>query len=134
MRKKLYDVIVTSGGNNKLSTVYDIFMIIVIVASIVPLAFKQSLIAFDVLEIICTAIFTVDYFLRWITADYKFGIHNALSFLRYPFSLMAIIDLVSILPAFTVLNQGFKLLRILRLFRALRVYEHLNCFVIQKTQ
>ena len=96
-------------------------MIIVIVASIVPLAIKQNFTALYVLDKACAGIFIIDYFLRWITSDYRFQKRGVVSFIRYPFSAMAIIDIVSILPSLTVINQGFKLLRLLRMFRALRV-------------
>jgi voltage-gated potassium channel len=36
---------------------------------------------------------------------------------------MAIIDLISILPSLTVLNSGFKLLKLFRLLRALKVFR-----------
>lgn len=132
MRKRLYEIISASDGNSKISSVYDIFMIAVIIASIIPLVFKQSFSAFEIMDKICAGIFIIDYLLRWITADYKYSKRNAVSFLRYPFSAMAIIDLISILPSLTVLNQGFKLLRILRLFRALRVFRAFKLFRYSK--
>ena len=61
-----------------------------------------------------TILFIIDYLLRWGTSDYKFKKKNITSFLIYPFSFWAIIDLVSILPTITVLNSGFKLLRLFR--------------------
>ena len=122
MREKLYRVIAASEGS-KLSTAYDIFMIIVIVISILPLAFKETYPFFEAADKVCAVVFIIDYILRWLTADYKFGKHSAISFIRYPVSPMAIIDLVSVLPSLTVLNQGFKLLRLLRMFRALRVFR-----------
>ena len=36
---------------------------------------------------------------------------------------MAIVDLLSILPSFILLNKGFKLLRVLRMARAMRVFR-----------
>lgn len=43
------------------------------------------------------------------------------SFVRYPFSAMAIIDLLSILPSVTFLTSALKILRITRLARALKI-------------
>lgn len=122
MRKKLYGII-SMSEDNKFSTFYNFSMIIVIIASLVPLAFKQDISAFSILDKVCVLIFIIDYIIRWITADYELKNHNAISFLRYPFSAMAIIDLLSILPSLSTLNQGFKLLRLLRMFRALRVFR-----------
>lgn len=120
MRERIFKVIELSDGD-KLSSVYDWFMVATIIASLVPLAFKENPPVLDVLDKVCVTIFIVDYLLRLATADYKYGSRKVSSFLRYPFSFMAIIDLVSILPSLTVLNGSFKLLRIMRMVRALRV-------------
>ncbi len=132
MRKRIYEIISASNSRDKLSSIYDIFMMAVIVISLVPLVFKQSFEAFDIADKICAGIFIIDYILRWATADYKFQKHSTTAFLRYPFSAMAIIDLISVLPSLTVLNQGFKLLRLLRLFRALRVFRAFKLFRYSK--
>lgn len=132
MRKRIYEIISASKGKDTLSSGYDIFMMAVIVVSLIPLVFKQSTETFDSIDKICVCIFIMDYLLRWVTADYKYSRRSAESFLRYPFSAMAIIDLVSILPSITVLNQGFKLLRLLRLFRALRVFRAFKLFRYSK--
>lgn len=121
MRKRLFEIIEPSDGDDKASTIYDVAMMAVILASLVPLAFKRETPALALIDKAAAAIFIADYLARWVTADYKSGISGAAAFVRYPFSLMAIVDLVSILPSLTVLNQVFKLLRLLRMFRALRV-------------
>ena len=76
---------------------------------------------FQIIDKIAVVIFIIDYVLRLITADYKFEKSNIASFLHYPFSCMAIIDLLSILPSLTVVNSGFKVLRVLRMIRAMKV-------------
>lgn len=93
-RKRLFEIIEKSEGDDRLSSAYDIFMIIVITASLVPLAFKEENNFFYILDKVCVGIFIIDYSFRWITADYKFGKRTVLSFIRYPVSLMAIIDLI----------------------------------------
>jgi len=123
MRKRIFEIIETSDGSNTWSTVYDYLMMVVIVASIIPLAFKQDTILFSMIDKIAVSIFIIDYILRLCTADYKYGKKSVASFLRYPFSFMAIIDLLSILPSVALLNKGFKLLRIFRLIRAFRVFR-----------
>ena len=120
-RKRLFEVIEKSEGDDILSSVYDIFMILVIVASIVPLAFKHDTVFFEVIDKVCVVIFIIDYLLRWITADYKFNKFKPSSFIKYPVSPMAIVDLISILPSLSFISSGFKLLRILRMMRAFRV-------------
>lgn len=121
MRKRIYEIIEVSDGNDILSRIYDLFMMTVIIISLVPLSFKTEYLAFKVTDRICVIIFIIDYLLRLLTADFKYSKNSITSFLRYPFSPMAIIDLISILPSVSVINKGFKVLRIIRMIRALRV-------------
>ena len=120
-RKRIYEIIEKSEGHDKLSSIYDFSMIVIIVISLIPLAFKEDNAVFTVLDKVSVAVFIADYALRWMTADYKFGKRSLTSFVKYPFSIMAIVDLVSILPSLSFISSGFKLLRILRMIRALRV-------------
>lgn len=121
MRKRLFEIIERSTGDDKLSHLYDAFMIIVIIISLIPLAFKEDNRVFLIADKAAMVVFIIDYLLRWLTADYKFGQKSAMAFIKYPFSLMAIVDLVSILPSLSVISRGFKVLRVLRMIRALRV-------------
>nr|MCR4692034.1 ion transporter [Lachnospiraceae bacterium] len=102
--------------------VYDVGMMITIVLSLVPIALKNNGPNGSVLEIVTTAIFIVDYLLRFVTADYKMK-KGGRSFLLYPFTPMAIIDLLSILPSLIAINGAFRVLRVLRLLRTLRVFR-----------
>lgn len=133
MRERIYQIIEKSEGDDKLSHIYDIFMLIVIVVSLIPLAFKTDNTVFYIVDKVAMVIFIIDYLLRWITADYKFGKKSILSFVRYPFSIMAIIDLVSILPSLSIINSGFKALRVLRMIRALRVLRIFKTFRYSKS-
>ena len=121
IRQRIYEIVEKSSDNDKISKAYDYFMIVIIVVSLIPLAFKNDNLFFQITDKITVSVFIVDYVLRWITADYKLGKQGVLPFIQYPFTAMAIIDLVSILPSVTILNQGLKVLRILRMIRALRV-------------
>lgn len=119
-RKRLFEIIEIADDDDKLSSIYDAFMMISIIASIVPMAFKATNIAFEVVDKVTVCIFIIDYILRLITADLKLK-KGIKSFIIYPFTPMAIIDLVAILPSLIVLNSGFRLLKIFRLLRTLRV-------------
>ncbi len=125
MRKRIFEIIEASNGEDKLSSVYDWLMMIVIVSSLIPLAYKSTNQAFKIVDLVTVIIFIADYILRFITADIKLK-KKGLSFLYYPFTPMAIIDLISILPSFLVINQGLKLLKIFRLLRALKVFRTLK--------
>jgi len=121
MRKRIFEIIEASQDNDVVSRIYDVFMIVVIITSLVPLAFKTEYTAFIVIDKVCVVIFIIDYILRLITADFKLKKKGALSFIIYPFTFSALIDLISILPSLTVLSSGFKVLRIMRMIRAARV-------------
>ena len=120
MRKKIYEIIEPSDDGGKLSSVYDLIMMSTIVISIIPLAFKTDNLFFRWIDYITVAIFILDYILRLVTADIKLK-KSVASFFLYPITPMAIIDLLSILPSVTVLNSGFRLLKLFRLFRTLKV-------------
>ena len=125
MREKIFNII-EPHTETKASKAYDTVMIIVICLSLIPLLFRTQYPSFFILDKICVTIFIIDYLLRLLTADLKFKNYSITSFIRYPFSPMAIIDLLTILPSFAILNDGFKALRVLRLLRALKVIRLLR--------
>ena len=132
-RKRIFEIIEVADESDRLSALYDSFMILCIVLSLLPLVFKESTPFLSGLDKACVVIFIADYLLRWSTADYKYGRRSALSFVRYPFSFMALVDLLSILPSLTVLNGGFKVLRVLRMIRALRVFRVLKALLYSRS-
>ena len=99
MRELIYEIIgeVTDEDSDKLSHYYDMVMVVVIIASLIPMMFKKTNFGFEVMTWIATAIFIADYILRWITADLMLR-KGPRSFLLYPFTPMAVVDLLSILP------------------------------------
>lgn len=119
MRQKLYKIIEVTKGN-RLGRIYDTVMFFIILLSLVPLMFKEITPAFLTIETIATVAFILDYIFRWITADFKLKKGRA-SFALYPFHPMAIIDLLSILPAFVDVVPGLRALRLFRLMRTIRV-------------
>lgn len=124
-RKKIFEIIEKDDGSNIWSKVYDVFIFVVILLSVVPLMFWKEYPIFKWIEVFTTTIFIIDYILRWVTADYKLG-EGARSFIRYPFSFWAIIDLLSILPSFNILGANFKMLRLLRMMKILRLLKALR--------
>lgn len=131
MRKRLFEIIEVSN-EDKVSRCYDVFMMISIIVSIVPLWTHSTNYVLQIIDLITVFIFIIDYVLRLITADFKLkkGIR---SFFIYPFTGMAIIDLISILPSLTVMQKGFRLLKIIRLFRTFRVFRVFKAFRYSKS-
>lgn len=122
MRRRIYKIIEKGRSGDVTSIVYDAFMLVVITVSIVPLMLVEESKVFNITELVTVSIFILDYILRWITADFKLN-KRGWSFLLYPFTGWAIIDLLSILPGLSLIAQGFKMFRITRLFRALRLLK-----------
>ena len=121
-RERIYAVVSNEKDNDRVAAIYNFAMVVVIVLWMVPLWFKGEIAAFIVLDRICVAIFIVDYLLRWVTADFKLKRGKA-SFLMYPFTPMAIFDLLSLLPSFIPANGSFKAIRLLRVMGALRAFK-----------
>ena len=126
MRKRIFEIIETSKEGEKASSFYDVMMMITIIVSLIPLAFKDTNTSFTVIDVITVSIFILDYALRFITADYKLEDPSAKSFVIYPFTPMAIIDLVSILPSLGAGIPMLRMLKIIRLLRAARVLRVLK--------
>lgn len=125
MRRRIYEMIEKAEPGDRLSVFYDRFMILCIFVGIFPLCFKDiSHPVFFWMDKITVAIFIVDYFLRWMTADYKLKGRNA--FLRYPFTFFAIVDLTAILSSLTPLDSAFKAVRILRLPKCMKTLKILR--------
>ncbi|MBR6525575.1 MAG: ion transporter [Clostridia bacterium] len=125
MRKKIYTVIELADEGNKISYLYDLIMMISIVASIVPLAFKETYAVFQWIEYITLGVFVIDYLLRLWTADIKLQ-KGALSYIIYPFTPMAVIDLLAILPSVSFFTGGLRLLKLFRLLRTLKILRALK--------
>ena len=105
MRKRIFQVVEVAENNDTLSSIYDVFMMITIVISLVPLMTKSQNAFLGVIDMVTVFIFIVDYLMRLLTADYKLNRRSA-SFLLYPFTPMAILDLLTILASLSVLNNG----------------------------
>lgn len=123
MRKRIYDIIEVAGSNDKLSSIYDMSMMICIIVSLIPLCTKSTAQWTIVIDVVTVSLFIIDYILRWCTADLKFSNKGAKAFLFYPLTPLAIIDLLSILPSFGMINSGTKILKVFRLFRTFKVFK-----------
>ena len=122
MRERIYEIIEIADEKDSVSRIYDVSMMIVIVASLIPVAAKSTAGIYGILDLITTFIFIVDYILRLLTADQKLRRGKG-SFLLYPFTPMAIVDLFAILPSVIAISGALRTLKVLRLLRTLRVFR-----------
>lgn len=129
---KIYEIIEPSDNKSSTwSSVYDIIMLICIVASMVPLALKSDSFILNIVDKITVSVFIIDYILRLITAKLKLN-KGIKSYFLYPLQPMAIIDLLSILPSLIPINAGFKVLRLFRIVRTLKVFRSFKIFRYSK--
>jgi voltage-gated potassium channel len=69
---------------------------------------------FAISEIVVVALFTIEYLALWALADRRW---------RHPFTPMAVIDLLAILPFYVGLTADWRMLRAVRLLRLFRILK-----------
>ncbi|MCA9669960.1 MAG: ion transporter [Myxococcales bacterium] len=133
LRERVYQVVAPHERGRRyprLSVAFDLLILGCIVASCLLVLFEDSYPARAELwlraEVAFTAIFVVEYLLRWYSAPNR---------LRYPFTFYALIDLAAVLPSLIALGahmfmlrslRGIRLLRLLRLLRLVRLLRLLR--------
>lgn len=128
MKQRVYETIEAAAPGNRLSELFDIFLISLICLNGVALVVgtvdeirEISPQAFRTFEIVSVAAFTVEYLLRvWsCTVDPRYS-HPVSGRLRFAVSPLAVIDLLAILPFYIGLLGGIpgvdtRFLRAIRL-------------------
>ena len=66
MRERLYNVL---DGDDALAAWFGRVMTVLIVASLLPLCFKESSPVLETIEYGCVLVFICDYLARWATAE-----------------------------------------------------------------
>ncbi len=120
MRRRIFTIIHRGAGDDYLSRLYDIFIMVVAFLSIVPMMFKAMTPVLSLLDTVTVYLLFADYVFRWITADYTTGVPGWKPFVRYPFTIFALLDIISILPSLGLLPQSLMILRLFRIFKVLR--------------
>lgn len=127
IREKI-NYLIEPHKENKLSHWYDCIMLVAIAIGIFPLMFRTQYRLFWYFDIVSGLCFAIDYIFRWLTCDLRSKSRNGISFVIYPFTPMAIIDLLSILPTVHLLTPIFKVARVTRLLRLLRIVKVIRYF------
>ncbi len=128
---RIYEIICKDENNDIISKIYDIFSIIIIFISVIiliidtfniPDAGKNIL---HIIEYIIAGIFTLEYLIRIWTSSVEYpDCDPDKAKMKYIFSFMALIDLLSILPVFlTKVDATLAIVKILKLFKILRLVK-----------
>jgi voltage-gated potassium channel len=130
---RLYDILVETEDNELVDRLVAIFLMILIVlnSAAVVLETVEEIDAqygsiFNALEMVSVTIFTVEYLLRlWIAPLNPRYSQPFWGRIKYAFSLMALIDLLAILPTFLplVFPIDLRIVRFLRIFRLFRLFK-----------
>lgn len=124
-RRQIFDIVEPLSKKHRASKWYDYAMVIITILSFIPLMFHdESVWPLALINVFCMLAFVADYIMRLMTADYRYKNDSVWSFIRYPFSPLAIIDLIVILSVATSINSGFRLLRAMRLLHVVRIFQH----------
>ncbi len=136
MRTRIYEIVARPKRGDNASCLYDLFIVVVSIASILPIIFRADSIgefgehALSTVDVVAVYILCFDYLLNWMTYDIARGKRGKWTeFLKYPFTFTAIINLLSILPTLNLLPSGFLFLRALRIIRLFRYSKHLTVIV-----
>lgn len=132
IKYRVYDILVETDDGEMIDRVVAVILMLLILinALVVVLETVDEYDAaygslFHAIEVVSVVIFSVEYLLRlWVAPlDPKFA--GRFGRLRYALSLMAVIDLVAILPALLpfVFPMDLLVLRFLRTFRLFRLFK-----------
>ncbi len=131
--KWLFELIREDDQNDREAKLFDIIIIILIFQSVIAVVLTTfpEVPAYvhkfnRIMEYITVTVFTIEYIARVYVAHLYHPDQNKWKVtIRYVFSFMALIDLISILPFYLpmVFKVDLRALRMLRLFRLLRIFK-----------
>ncbi|MBO4750103.1 MAG: ion transporter [Lachnospiraceae bacterium] len=130
-RKRIFDIIQIGTQVDKPSKIFDVFIVIMIIASITVTVLQtfDELDPYDPIlhkiELFTIIVFIIEYILRVFTSDLLYPDKSkgkaAFSFI---FSFYGIVDLLTIISYFSVLDSiGFVAFRMIRAVRILRLFK-----------
>ena len=144
LRHRIFEIIYKDTQGDKLSKAYDILSIVIIFLSVCTIVldtfdFNPTLtkIIF-ICEVVFTSFFALEYVLRVWTADFEYpDVDKDHARMKYIFSFLAIVDLLSILPIFFTFSPDaeatlpravavLKIFKILKIARLLKMSRYLN--------
>lgn len=133
LKIRAYDILVETDDGEVVDRVVAVILMVLILinTAAVVLETVDDLNArfgsiFHAIEVVSIAIFSIEYLLRlWIAPlDPRYA-RPFWGRIRYAFSLMAMIDLLAILPAFLplIFTVDLRIIRFLRIFRLFRLFK-----------
>ena len=133
LKYRVYDILVETDDNEVVDRVVAVILLILIFINTAAVVlesvdeYKEAYGSiFDSIELVSVAVFTIEYLLRlWVAPlDARYA-KPFTGRIKYAFSLLAIVDLLAILPAFLplVFPTDLRTARFLRTFRLFRLFK-----------
>ena len=132
IKYRFYDILVETDDGEMIDRVVAVCLMILILVNAVAVVLEtvdeynaEYGWLFHTIEIVSATIFTIEYLLRLWVAPLSPEYAGRLGRLRYAFSLLALIDLLAILPTFLplVFPMDLRVLRFIRTFRLFRLFK-----------
>jgi len=138
MKKKLYDLLENDELNNGKKFLFDIFLAIIILTSIVFIFLENEkgelTPVLDITDKGITVFFIVEFLLRfYVSSNFRKDVkeqnlrYAVMQKIKWFFQLTTLIDFLSIIPSIKFFRI-FRTLRFLRLFRILKAYRSIKTF------
>ena len=132
-RARILEIIEASDKSDKVGKAFDYVILTFVVLSVISIIlesykglYNHYYHLFRVFEAISITVFSIEYFLRILTADIRFKqLSKGKAITKYIFTPMALIDLLAILPFYLPMVFPFdmRFLRVLRLTKIFRLFK-----------
>ena len=139
-KKRVFDIIQIGNRTDVPSTLFDIFIVVVILVNLFVTffdTFEESVPYKEILdrvELVTIVIFTVEYVLRIWTASYLYPKKDKWQAkVKFIFSFNGVVDLLSFFPYYLPFfipagAVAFRMLRVVRIFRLFRINSQYDAF------
>ncbi len=135
-KRRLFDIIQISNTSDMPSKVFDIFLVVVIIANITVMfletfpELQRFNGIFDTVERVTLGVFLIEYALRIWTAEFLYPRRSKKEAVwRFLWSFDGIIELLTILPFFFLSGfVVFRMLRVVRIFHLFRINATYDSF------
>lgn len=140
VRKRIFDIIQIGNKEDLPSVAFDIGITVMILLNLFATLFstfeasKPYAGIINVIDIVTVVVFTVEFILRIITADYLYPKRNpVVARILFIFSFYGLIDLLTILPfylpfIFPAGAVAFRMFRVVRIFRLFKINAQFDAF------
>ena len=139
LKKRIFDIIQIGTQVDVVSKAFDIFIVIMIIASI-TVTFLQTFDQMDPydfilhrIELFTIVVFIIEYALRLWTSDLLYPKDSkGKAILKYVFSFYGLVDLLTIISYFSTLDSNgivaFRMIRAVRILRLFKVNTSIDAF------